>query len=93
MTGPVYRADPPEACLATDAEGMTILYHRRSGMTHLLTSPAPEILAALAEGGADAEALVARLSAAHELAGEDGFAEIVAARLEELEAAGLAWRA
>lgn len=64
---------------------MTLLYHRPSGATHVLLPPAPEIVAALADGPADAATLAVRLG----VAGEDGAAEVIAARLEELSAIGL----
>ena len=56
----------------------------------MLAPPAPEILAALAEP-LTLEALLARLSADFDLL--DGGAEALAARLDELIAAGLVTRA
>lgn len=62
------------------------VFHRPSGTTHLLTSPAPEILAALAHSPATREALLARLAVDYDLEGQT---EALTARLEELIAAGL----
>ena len=73
-------------------DGLTALYHRPSGMTHILVTPAPEILAALAEGPADADELLRRIGERFEIEAEDA-GEAVAARLAELEAAGLVRRA
>ena len=89
-----YRADPPALRPSVAAEGMTLLYHRPSGTTHVLLPPAPEILDMLGEAPADADMLAARLAAeyATEFSGEP-IADIVAARLAELEAAGLVMRA
>jgi PqqD family protein of HPr-rel-A system len=83
-----YRADPPEARLTAFLdEAMAAVFHRPSGITHLLASPAPELLDALAAGPADARDLTARLAERFEL---DGDAEaVIAARLEELAAVGL----
>ena len=93
MTAAVYRADPPSARRVVEIEGLALAYHRPSGLTHILAPPAPELLAALAEGDGEADSLLARLARDHEIeAGEDMRAEI-AARLAELEAAGLVWRA
>ena len=86
-----YAADPPEALRSVELEGLTLLYHRRSGLTHLLAPPAPQILAALAAGPADAAEIVTRIGADFEVEAEDPAAAI-AARLAELEAAGLVWR-
>lgn len=73
-------------------DGLTILYHRPSGMTHILVTPAPEILAALDEGPADPQELLRRIGERFEIEAEDA-AQAVAARLAELEAAGLVRRA
>jgi PqqD family protein of HPr-rel-A system len=87
--GARYRADPPDMRLAVTAETMTLIHHRPSGITHVVASPVPEILVALAQGPADAREIIARLAVAHDIA-TDGAAEAaVAARLDELAAAGL----
>jgi PqqD family protein of HPr-rel-A system len=91
MAASLYAADPPETLRLVELEGLTLLYHRRSGLTHILAPPAPQILAALAAGPADAAAIVARIGAEFEVEAEDPAAAI-AARLAELEAAGLVWR-
>jgi PqqD family protein of HPr-rel-A system len=57
-----------------------------------LAPPAPEILEALAAGPADIDTILERLRVTHELSGDDARAAI-AARLNELEASGLVWRA
>ena len=91
MSGPLYAADPPGSVRTVELEGLTLLYHRRSGLTHILAPPAPQILAALAAGPADAGELVERVGEAFEIEAEDEAAAI-GARLAELEAAGLVWR-
>ena len=47
----------PRRAWRCELEGLTLLYHRPSGITHVLLPPAPEILDALAEGPADAAAI------------------------------------
>lgn len=79
-----YRASPAATLLATDLAPFTALYHRASGTTHLLAEPAPEILAALTEP-LTLEALRARLAERFDLTDDAA----LAARLEELVAAGL----
>jgi PqqD family protein of HPr-rel-A system len=88
MTGPRYIADPPEAMLMVELDGLSILYHRPSGLTHILAAPAPQIIAALAGQAGDAAEILARISAQFEPEAEEAPAAI-AARLAELEAAGL----
>ena len=92
MAGPIYIADPVEAVRAVPLDGLTALYHRPSGMTHILAPPAPQILDALAGQPGDAEAILARIGAHFELEAGDK-REALAARLAELEAAGLVRRA
>lgn len=84
----MFRAAAPGALLSVALDGLVILYHRASGITHVLAPPAPEILAALAEPLSLA-ALHARLAEQFELAGGP---EALAARLDELVAAGLVER-
>jgi PqqD family protein of HPr-rel-A system len=87
----VYAADPPAARQTVALDALVAIFHRPSGATHLLAAPAPELLEALADGPADAATLIARLSERYDLIGSD--TDAIAARLEELVAAGLAWRA
>lgn len=91
MAASLYAADPPETLRTVELEGLTLLYHRPSGLTHFLAPPAPQILAALADGPASAETIAAKIADAFEIESEDPAAAI-AARLAELEAAGLVWR-
>ena len=92
MAGPRYIADPPEQMRAVELDGLTALYHRPSGLTHILAPPAPEILHVLAGKAADAGEIVTRISADFELEAEDPESAI-GSRLAELEAAGLVRRA
>ncbi len=80
--------------LAVPAEGMTLLFHRPSGATHVLLPPSPEILDALADGPADAVTIAERLIARYGVDVEDASIEaVIAARLAELAAAGLVFAA
>lgn len=73
--------------LRRELDGLTLVFHRPSGLTHMLASPLPEILDALEEVPEPAEALLERLSARYDL-GEEALAELTA-HLEELAALGL----
>ena len=92
MAGPLYRADPQGAITVVALDGLTLLFHAPSGMTHFLAAPAPEILAALRDGPADLAALVGRLRARFDFE-SGGAEEAIGARLDELEEAGLVRRA
>jgi PqqD family protein of HPr-rel-A system len=92
MAGPRYIADGAELTRSVELEALTALYHRPSGMTHILAPPAPQILAALAGRSGDAAEVLERMGDAFEVEAEDPEAAIEA-RLGELEAAGLVRRA
>jgi PqqD family protein of HPr-rel-A system len=90
MAGPRYIADPEDLIRKVELDGLTALFHLPSGMTHIVAPPAPQILDALAGAPSDVEELAERLSASFEIEGGE---EAMAARLAELEAAGLVRRA
>ena len=71
-------------------DAFTAVYHRASGITHLLAEPAPQILAILGEIDLSLDALLARL--ARDYALEDADRGALAARLDELIEAGLVER-
>jgi PqqD family protein of HPr-rel-A system len=92
MAGPRYIADTAAELRSVALETLSALYHRPSGTTHILAPPAPQILKALAGAPGTAEEVLARIADEFELEAEDPAAAI-AARLGELEAAGLVRRA
>lgn len=86
----LYRVEPGVAWLAHELGPMTLLYHRRSGVTHMVSEPVPQILDALqAIGPADAGAVTRHLAARFDLSSDDESMTAVAARLAELAALGL----
>jgi PqqD family protein of HPr-rel-A system len=50
MADPAYVAASPDALRIADLDGLTAIYHRPSGQTHIVTEPVPQILTALFEG-------------------------------------------
>ncbi|HEX7852578.1 MAG TPA: HPr-rel-A system PqqD family peptide chaperone [Sphingobium sp.] len=88
-----FRAEPDQLRLVQDLAPMTLIYHRRSGITHMVSEPVPQILAALdAIGPADAGAVTRWLGDSFDLEAEEAVETIVAARLDELAALGLVVR-
>lgn len=85
-----YRAADPATLRIVPLDALTLVYHRASGITHIVDAPVPEILAVLAEGARDVAGLLAVLAARFDLADPDPAA--LAARLDELVAAGLVER-
>lgn len=88
MAGPRYRAAAAALLIVEPLDMFTAVFHRPSGVTHLLNEPAPQILEALADEPLDRDALLARLAQNFDLGDADGTA-VLQARLTELEAAGL----
>lgn len=89
MVTPLYRGPDPCDLRHVALGDLVALYHRPSGATHLLASPAPEILTALAGCWCDEDGLAAALSADFELDADEG---ALVARLDELVVAGLVER-
>lgn len=85
MGAVVYRAAPADALEIVPLDALTAIFHRPSGITHLVIAPAPEILAALADRSLTAEALLAWLADDYDVSEGEG----LAARLQELTEAGL----
>ncbi|WP_066799177.1 HPr-rel-A system PqqD family peptide chaperone [Sphingomonas soli] len=84
-----YRAASLATLRIVPTDALTLIYHRASGITHIVDAPVPEILEALAEP-LSADALLAKLAAQYDLLDADALA--LAVRLDELAAAGLVER-
>ena len=67
MPGPRYIADPTPLIRTLELDGLSALFHRPSGTTHILAAPAPQILAALSGQAGDREAILARMAESFEL--------------------------
>ncbi len=87
MADTLYRMARAEALSIVHLDSFTAIFYRSSGLTHLLTAPAPEIMATLGESGLTRTALGERLAADFDLADLD--AALLAERLDELVACGL----
>ncbi len=87
---PIYVApDPSDFAPSVTLDGFMLVYHRPSGQTHMLAEPAPDILAALAQGDADPSEILRRLSRDLGLDSEGDAEAVIAARLAELAELGL----
>lgn len=91
MASPRFAADPPALRRMLALDGLDAVFHLRSGLTHILAPPAPQILEALEAGPADAGEILRRIGERFELEAEEA-AGAIDARLAELEASGLIWR-
>lgn len=88
---PIYKAETADQLLVEPLDAMTLIYQRRSGITHIVAEPVPEILAVMGGDALNAEQVAQRLAGQFDLDSTDA-AEIVAARLEELARLGLVER-
>lgn len=86
-----YRAEPADQRLIEPLDAMTLIYQRRSGITHIVAEPVPQILSAMDENALDAAAIAQRLADSFDLEGDEAVA-VVAARLDELADVGLVER-
>jgi len=86
----LYKAAAPETLRIVPLDALTLVYHRSSGVTHIVDTPVPEILETLAEAPLTAPDLLARLGERFDLVDADPAA--LAVRLDELAAVGLAER-
>jgi len=84
-----YRAAAPATLRIVPLDALTLIYHRASGITHIVDAPVPEILDALVEP-LSVDALLARLAEQFDMPDADPLA--LAVRLDELVAAGLVER-
>ncbi|MEZ5710711.1 MAG: HPr-rel-A system PqqD family peptide chaperone [Blastomonas sp.] len=88
-----FAAVQADAILREPLDGFEAVYHRSSGLTHLLAEPAPQLLDLLTDTPLTVAEIAGQLEGAYDLV-PDGeadipIAEIVAHRLEELAALGL----
>jgi len=84
---PRYRAAPAATLRIEPLDSLTLIYHRASGITHVVDSPVPELLEVLSGQALTLDETLAALTRAHDLVDPDAAA--LAARLAELADAGL----
>lgn len=85
----LYFREGPESIVERDLDGLTLFYHRPSGLTHIVDSPLPEILAAMDTAPEDSTTLLKRLSARFDLETEVDALEDMERHLDTLAALGL----
>ncbi|MBB4096877.1 HPr-rel-A system PqqD family peptide chaperone [Sphingomonas kyeonggiensis] len=86
----LYRAAAPETLRIVPLDALTLVYHRASGVTHVVDAPVPEMLEALDRDDLTVDQLLTRLSDSYDLLDADPAA--LAIRLDELVEAGLVER-
>jgi PqqD family protein of HPr-rel-A system len=97
MNGPdtlnlLYRAEPKADRVIKALDSMSVIYQRRSGITHMVAEPVPQILAVMGDEPCDAALIAARLMAQFDLGDATEARAIIGERLEELAQLGLVER-
>ncbi|WP_417619767.1 HPr-rel-A system PqqD family peptide chaperone [Parasphingorhabdus sp.] len=87
-----YRAAAKDDLIWHDLDSMTLLFHRTSGITHMLADPAPAILEVMEGLSLTATEIAARLATRFDVDSDIDVEDIVIARLEELSKLGLVSR-
>jgi len=88
----LYRAEAATSLIIEPLDAVTLVYHIRSGITHIVAEPTPQILAAMADDTLSIHEITQRLSRQFDL-GDAGDAQaIIEDRLAELADLGLAAR-
>ncbi len=88
----LYKAEAADARIVEPLDMMTLIYQRRSGITHMVGEPVPQMLEAMGNDSVDAPTLAARLAASFDLGAQADAVALVSERLEELAALGLVER-
>ncbi len=85
-----YRRDEEDAVSACVLDDMVLLYHRRSGQTHMVISPVPEILERMVDGETvTAAAMHDRLARDFDLGERAAAVAEIGSHLDALVALGL----
>lgn len=89
---PRFFAEPADQRIVQALDAMTLIYQKRSGITHIVAEPVPQILAVMGPDSCDAALILKRLQAVFDIATSDMAHSIVSERLAELESLGLVER-
>ncbi|NJM49875.1 MAG: HPr-rel-A system PqqD family peptide chaperone [Sphingomonadales bacterium] len=84
-----YRAEKAADIIIRPLDVMTLVYHRRSGITHIVAQPVPEILLAMAGKVMNAAELAAKLAQEYDMDDNADVHAVLSERLEELASLGL----
>ncbi|MEP2988721.1 MAG: HPr-rel-A system PqqD family peptide chaperone [Parasphingorhabdus sp.] len=87
-----FRAANPEEIILHMLDMMTLVFHRPSGLTHIVADPVPAILEVMQGGASTPSQIIAALENSFDLEEGADVENVVLARLDELYALGLVER-
>jgi PqqD family protein of HPr-rel-A system len=87
--GRAYSADPAVSYQIVDLSGLTAIFHRKSGVTHVVSDPVPQILGVLHDKSMNFDGIFARLSTDFDLDDDQETRIGLQARLDEMSEVGL----
>jgi PqqD family protein of HPr-rel-A system len=87
-----YRAAPNADLIWHELDSMMLLFHRPSGITHMLADPAPAIIEVMEDAVLTAAEIASRLTVLFDVEAGADAEDIILARLEELSSLGLVTR-
>ena len=86
-----YLRDENAQLVIEPLDAMTVIYHRRSGITHIVADPVPQILASMDTAPMTAADIARRIAATFEVDVAEVEA-VIAARLDEMAELGIVER-
>lgn len=86
-----YKAEPATGLLIQPLDAMTAIYHRRSGITHIVSEPVPQILHRMGGETLTCDQIVERLRVDFDFEDVDA-QSLIAERLDEMATLGLVVR-
>lgn len=86
-----YKAEPATVLLIQPLDAMTAIYHRRSGITHIVSEPVPQILQRMGGETLTCGEIVERLRIDFDFEDVDA-QSLITERLDEMAALGLLGR-
>jgi PqqD family protein of HPr-rel-A system len=87
-----YQSEPIDQRLIEPLDQITLIYQRRSCITHMVAEPVPQMLETMGDAIWTATSLLSHLAADFELESRDEAVQAISARLEELADLGLVER-
>ena len=92
VSDPLFTAPLEQTLRITALDDLSVIYHRTSGMTHIVDQAVPDILNVLRQKPSTIDALLAELTRDHDIITDGDARHGLAARLSELCALGLVSR-